>query len=114
MIPISVERNGVISRYKEKDNRVAFVNPDYVSIFKYEWLLGSAEKSLENPNSVVVSQEVAQKYFGEDNPLGKRLTFNSRLDLQVTGVFAKAPQHTDLPFAMLMAYNHEERKRQLG
>jgi len=37
---ISVEKNGTTFRFKEKDNSVAFVNPDYFKIFKYKWLHG--------------------------------------------------------------------------
>lgn len=102
---ISVERNGDISRYKEDDNVVAFVEADYFRIFNYNWLYGNSETVLDNPNAVVISGALAQKYFGDENPIGKRLTFNNRLPLQVTGVIENLPQNTDLPFTMLIAYD---------
>jgi len=106
---ISIEKNGTTFRFKEKDSSVAFVNPDYFKIFKYEWLQGDAETVLDKPNSGVISSVLAQKFFGDENPLGKRVIFNNRLEFQVTGVVKKIPQNTDLPFSMLIAYDHEQR-----
>ena len=106
---ISVEKNGTTFRFKEKDNSVAFVNPAYFKIFKYKWLHGNPETILDKPNSGVISSVLAQKYFGYENPLGKRVTFDNRLEFQVTGVVKDIPQNTDLPFSMLIAYDHEQR-----
>ena len=107
---ISVEHeDGSISRYKEDDNYVTFVEPDYFKLFSYEWLHGNSEQALANPNSVVISKGLAQKYFGQENPLGKRLLYDNDLELQVTGVVNDTPQNTDLPFNMLIAFDFEER-----
>ncbi|MFQ5631455.1 MAG: FtsX-like permease family protein, partial [bacterium] len=101
--------NGVVSRYKESTYLSAFVDADYFRIFDYQWLQGDPETVLANPNSVVLSAEIARKYFGDQDPLGKDLIFNSRLSLQVTGVFKEVPKNTDLPFHSLIRYDHARR-----
>jgi len=106
---ISVEKKGTTFKFKEKDNSVAFVNPDYFKIFKYEWLHGDPETVLDKPNSGVISSVLAQKFFGDENPLGKKVIFNNRLEFQITGVVKKIPQNTDLPFSILIAYDHAQR-----
>jgi len=71
-------------------------------------LIGDQSQALEKPNSVVISEDIALKYFGEVNPVGKRINFNSQFDLQVTGVIASPPQNTDLPFKILARFQFDE------
>ncbi len=110
-----VRGDGEIDRFKEK-NAVAFVNPDYFRIFKYDWLLGDSETALNTPNSIVISESIAQKYFpspglanGYENPLGKRLTYNNRLEFQVTGLVKDPPENANVPMKILLAWSEKER-----
>ena len=86
---------------------MAFVDPDYFKMFSYPWLAGDPEEVLSAPNSVVISEGLAQKYFGDDDPLGKNLRYNNSVDLHIAGVIAEVPQNTDLPFNMLIAYDYK-------
>ena len=106
---IAVEHGGTVSRYKESSREVAFVDSDYFKLFSYTWLAGNPEEVLIGPNSVVISEGLAQKYFGDEDPIGKTLRYNNSVDLHVTGVIAEAPQNTDFPFNMLIAYDYKLR-----
>ncbi|MFQ5631555.1 MAG: ABC transporter permease, partial [bacterium] len=106
---IAIEREkGDIFRYREKSG-VAFVDPEYFQIFTYQWLQGSPQTALQAPKSVVLSESLARKYFGQENVVGKTLTFNNHLDLHVTGIVKDVPENTDIPFNMLIAFHSEKR-----
>lgn len=106
---ISVARiDGSVAKFQE-DEGVAFVEPDYFRIFDYTWLTGDPESALKNPNSAVLSEGLARKYFGDDDPMGKILTYNNSLEFQVTAVVKDVPQNTDIPFNLLLAYDEAVR-----
>ena len=68
------------------ENNVDLVDSSFFSMFSFPFLYGSAETALQNPNSLVITDKIATKYFGHDNPMGKVLTLNNGDDLVVTGV----------------------------
>jgi len=45
------------------------VDPTFFNIFKFQFIKGNPETALTDPNSIVMTQEVAEKYFGNENPL---------------------------------------------
>jgi ABC-type antimicrobial peptide transport system permease subunit len=70
---------------------VGLVDRPFFSMFSFPFVHGDPASALENPNSLVIREEIAAKYFGDENPLGKKLTFNGRQDLIVTGVVRIPP-----------------------
>ncbi len=68
------------------EDSVALVDRPFFSMFSFPFVHGDPASALENPDSLVISEEIAEKYFGGENPLGKKMTFNSRQDMIVTGV----------------------------
>ncbi len=108
---VNIVRNKQVNRYKE-ERGIAYVDPDYFQIFPYQWVLGSPQSALSEQKTVVLSESLATKYFGDENPLDQIININNNLDLRVTGVVKDAPQNTDLPFNMLISINlGEEDKR---
>jgi putative ABC transport system permease protein len=77
------------------EDSVDLVDPDFFSMFSYPFLYGDPATALRNPNSLVIREEVAQKYFGEQNPVGMKLTFNNRQDFVVSGV-VRVPANSHL------------------
>ena len=108
---ISVQTGNKNERYKE-ERGIAFVNPDYFEIFPYQWISGNPKKALGEQKSVVLSESLAHKYFGEADPMGRIIRFDNQYDLKVTGLVEDAPKNTDLPFNMLITIDlGEEDKR---
>ncbi|MFA9455129.1 MAG: ABC transporter permease, partial [Candidatus Aminicenantaceae bacterium] len=68
------------------EDSVGLVDRSFFSMFSFPFVHGDPETALENPDSLVISENIAEKYFGKENPLGKKLTFNGRRDQIVTGV----------------------------
>ena len=102
--------NGQVVRLKE-EHGVAFVDQDFFDIFSYEWRHGNPETALTAPRTVVLSESLARKYFGTDNPVGQVLIVDNTLDLTVTGVVRDALPNTVLPLNMLISFNLGEEHR---
>lgn len=96
--------NDQIKRFKEEES-IAFVDTNYFAIFQMNWLYGSPESAFTQPFSAVLSETLAQKYFGQTNAIGQTLRFNNTFDLTVTGIYQDPPPNTALPFKMLMSHN---------
>lgn len=67
-----------------------FADSNFFDVLTYDFLLGNPETALQNPFSVVISDEVATKLFGDENAIGKTIEINSSWgenDYQITGVF---------------------------
>jgi putative ABC transport system permease protein len=103
----SAVRQGDITFYEQ---RFFFTDPSFLSMFSYELSAGNPKTALTNRNSVVVTRKAAQKYFGDQDPVGKILRWNNTQDLEVTGVIEKVPYNSHLQFdfmASLQLYDSE-------
>jgi putative ABC transport system permease protein len=78
---------------------VTFVDPEILDIFDFEVLEGDAKQALADNSSIVLTETLAKKYFGDDNPINKVLTLENRYlkrDLTVRAVIRDMPQNTHL------------------
>jgi len=66
---------------------------------------GDPQTALSDPYSMVLNQELAKKYFGDDNPLGKTLRVNSQHEFTITGVLEKLPENSSLSFKGLIPFD---------
>ncbi|MEM1097022.1 MAG: ABC transporter permease [Bacteroidota bacterium] len=94
--------DGEVTRFNEP--RFFFADAAVFDVFTYPLVQGSASTALVEPNTVVLTQRTAQRYFGSDNPIGKTLRFENEHDLTVTGVMADVPENTHLPFDFLASF----------
>ena len=78
-----------------------FADSTFFQVFDFEFARGSAETAFQDPNSVVVTEETANRYFGSDNPIGKRIILNNQLEMQVTGVLRDLPHNSHIKFDLL-------------
>jgi putative ABC transport system permease protein len=88
-------------RYNENifyEDNVIFADSTFFEIFDFPFLSGNPATALEHPGSVVLTEKMAKKYFGDDDALGKHLNFNNRGDLVVTGVLMDLPSKTHMQF----------------
>ena len=79
------------------EDKGILVDPCFFSMFTFPFVEGDPATALGNPNALILREEVAIKYFGDDNPIGKKLTFNNREDLIVTGV-VQVPSNSHIQF----------------
>ncbi|MFQ5631547.1 MAG: ABC transporter permease, partial [bacterium] len=70
-------------------------------VFTLPFIKGDPGTALEEPYSLVITEEMAEKYFGEQDPLGKILTLNNTFDFKITGVLKNIPANSHLRFNFL-------------
>ncbi|UCE40261.1 MAG: ABC transporter permease [Candidatus Aminicenantes bacterium] len=78
------------------------VDPDFLNMFTLPLLKGNPEIALDDPNSILLSEQVAKKLFDTSDPLGQILTYNTRVDLKVTGVFEDYPSNSHMQFQYIL------------
>ena len=92
-----------IKKFKEEKG-VFFTEASLFDIFDFKWLVGNPS-SLKNPNSVVLTKTIAEKYFGDwQFASGKTIKWNNREVLKVTGILADVPENTDLQLKVVIAF----------
>ena len=99
-VRISDFRGLITHEDKKFDEIGAYVDSSFFEIFSFPFEGGNPETALTSPLSIVISQELAGKFFGQEDPLGKNLKLNQDLDLTVTGIFQDMPENSyfDLDF----------------
>jgi putative ABC transport system permease protein len=85
------------------EKKVYAVDAGFFKLFTFPLLKGDAATALNNPNSVVLTEKTAKKYFGSvDNAMGKVVQFDKQLQLKVTGVAKDVPSNSHLDFELVM------------
>lgn len=83
---------------------VAFVDPNFFQVFTLPFIQGDAQTALLFPNSVVITQEQAEKYFGAEDPINKLLEFkDEKQPYKVTGVIKKVPANSHFHFDLFVS-----------
>ncbi|MEM9675165.1 MAG: FtsX-like permease family protein [Bacteroidota bacterium] len=84
---------------------IFFVDTAYFSVFDGGWLLGNPETAFSEPNTVVVTDQFAEKYLGGvEQAMDSTFIFDQTLTLKVNGVLKAPPHNTDMPYSMLISY----------
>lgn len=100
--PVFTARRSDGELYRFNEDASAYVDPQYFQLFHYDWVSGGKETALQEHNSLVLSQTLAQKLFGDEDPLDKTLLINGESEWRVSGVVKEIPANTDLPFEALL------------
>jgi putative ABC transport system permease protein len=82
-----------------------FVDSTYHKVFDLQLLKGNPEVALNNPNAVILTESAARKYFGEEEPMGKLLRCQDRVDLVVTGVMPDWPLNSHFRADFLASFS---------
>ncbi len=93
--------NQALVRYGDKalyETGGYFADSTLFQVFDYPLMAGNPKIALNDPNSIVLSQELAKKYFGNENPMGKiiELETQAAYPLKVTGILAEVPRNTQV------------------
>lgn len=88
-----------------KSREFHYVDPNFFSVFTFPLISGNPATALVQPNSIVISEEVAKRYFGKQDPMNKILQVKTGDNFEnyiVSGVAKKCPQNSSLKFEMLL------------
>ncbi|MDO8273405.1 MAG: ABC transporter permease [Gammaproteobacteria bacterium] len=95
--------NGLFTSERESYQLPFFwVDPQIIELFSLEFESGAPQSALLEPNSLVINQNTAQLLFGEEDPIGKRVTYNGIADLMVTGVVRNVPENSYFDFSAMI------------
>ena len=98
----------LLVRYGENaffESRVGAVDPSILQMFSFPLVSGNAETALSRPGCLVITEDMAKKYFGTEDPIGKTVTINNTYPFSVTGVAKNVPTNSTLTFDMLVPFD---------
>ncbi|SRR5258708_4175255 len=102
---ISISGNSAQTSKKFEENNVYFVEPEFFKVFDFDWLSGDKKTALNEPNAVVLTQSIAEKYFGNwKDAIGKTIQYENANGLKVTGVLKNMPVNTDMDLQVVASY----------
>jgi len=90
-------------KYNDKNfyEEGAFVDPDFLDMFSHEFIQGDPQTALTLTNSIILTEELAIKYFPNEDPLGKVIILNNNNSLTVSGVIKNIPHNSTLQYNFL-------------
>ena len=106
-----IEDRNVVMKYEDNvfHQRVRYVDPEFLEMFTFPLKWGTA-RSLEDINSIILSEPMSKKYFGEENPLGKTILMIYGKDqskaFKVTGVAKEFPKSYTISFSFLINFEN--------
>lgn len=86
-------------RYEDRsfaEEKFIWVDNSVFDIFSFHMIRGNPKEALTKPNTVVITEEIAEKYFGDEDPVGKNLRIHSDELYMVTGVIENIPQNSHI------------------
>lgn len=86
-----------VPSFKEKkfEEDIAFAEPTFFEILKFPLVRGNHNTPLSEPNEAFITQSIAKKIFGEEDPMGKTIPIDNKLDVTVSGILKDLPANTD-------------------
>jgi len=101
---VSIRRPEQAEAFEETG--VYFADSSFAQIFDLQFVKGSAERALRDEFTVLITEEMATKYFGDQDPLGQSLLFTGNQAFQVVGVVKDFPDNSHLQFHMLVPFEN--------
>ena len=85
-----------------KEDKVAWVDAELLDMFSFDVVKGSAATSLQQPGTAVITEKTAHKYFGDNDPIGKRFKVSGKYEYTVVGVIKDIPKNSHFTFDIFL------------
>jgi putative ABC transport system permease protein len=95
-------------KYNDKvfnERNLFFADENLFDVFTIKVIKGNPKTALYDPYSVMLTEEAAKKYFGNEDPINKVIRFNSQFDAKVTGVYKAFPSNSHMHPEVLLSFN---------
>ena len=99
--------DGTIFKYQDQqfyEYDAFYVDKDFFKLFDFEFKQGDPLTALAEPNTIVLTPSIAEKYFGDKNAVGETIIMADETPLKVTGILKENPTRTHLDFDFLMSF----------
>jgi putative ABC transport system permease protein len=90
------------------EDKLFYVDPDFLSMFSFPLISGNPKTALNEPYSIVITEEIACKYFGNESPIGKTIAVDQKHQQQpynITGVIKNPPSNSHIQFNLLASFS---------
>jgi putative ABC transport system permease protein len=91
-----------IGNRKFEEKRVFYADSTFLQVFSYKLVKGNPATAMERPDAVLITEDMAKKYFGREDALGKILRKDNKDNVIVTGILANAPSNSHLQFDFIL------------
>ncbi|OGU60101.1 MAG: hypothetical protein A2V66_10430 [Ignavibacteria bacterium RBG_13_36_8] len=105
----------VLISYNDKkfyENNFVAVDPSFLKMFSFPLMKGDFSTALTQPNTILITEAAAERYLGNENPIGKILNFHNYTDFKITGVLKNVPRNSHINFDFLVPF--ESTLREFG
>jgi len=96
-----------ILRYQDKyfpESGIRAVDSEFLEMFTFPFIEGNKSTALDDPYSIILTKNMAEKYFEDESPIGKTISVDSKFDVKVTGIIENVPSNSSMQFTMLVPY----------
>ncbi|MEQ8523798.1 ABC transporter permease [Gracilimonas sp.] len=87
-----------------RESNFYFVDSTFFNVFSAELVQGNPSEALKNPLSLVISEELSEKYFGDENPIGQTLSYKGIREMTVTGVMEPWPEQSHMKIDLVASF----------
>lgn len=102
-------QNGPIpARYNDKmfnEKDMYFADENLFDVFSLKSIKGNPKTALSEPFSIMMTEKMAKKYFGNEDPINKVIRFNSQFDCKVSGIYESFPANSHMHPEMLLSFS---------
>jgi len=104
-----MDEAGNPTKKKFNERGLFFIQPAFFDIFNFPFIAGNPKTALAEPNTVVLTQSTAEKYFGDwHNAIGRTIKYTDRTICKITGILKDMPANTDFPIQVAISYKTNE------
>ncbi|MCB2195661.1 MAG: ABC transporter permease [Bacteroidetes bacterium] len=110
-------KNVVIIKDKEKffESDLLYADNSFFDIFSFPIIQGNVNNPIEDINSVVLSEDMAHKYFGDVDPIGKFIKIgNNEKEYKVTAIVQNYPENSSIKYSFILSFDIIEKEAQWG
>lgn len=103
-----VSESNIKTKILEKkflENRGMATDSTVFEIFSFPFILGNPSTALTQPNSIVITEEISEKYFDSKDPMGEIIRINNKYNFTVTGVIKNVPENSSIQFDFLVPFD---------
>ena len=106
---VSTRKFNNYTNVKYKDDifseNVCYTDSMFFQVFDYNFLVGNPNDALKNPDEIIITKSIAEKYFGDENPMGKNLLFDDIKNFKVSAVIENIPANSHFNFDIFAPFS---------
>ncbi|MBN2519788.1 MAG: ABC transporter permease [Bacteroidales bacterium] len=87
------------------EENIIFADTSFFKIFSFNFLVGNPDKALSEPYSIVLTEKIAKKFFGNQNPIGQIIRWNNNENYIITGIIKNIPSHSHIKFDIVVSFS---------